>query len=70
MRLPQIRCSCSEIILKSTEEGESKIRSKVLVIKGESVFAVCKGCNAEVELPLKVDNEAANPPLFIKGYKK
>lgn len=69
MRLPQIKCSCSEIVLKSLDE-ESKIRSKIVVIKGDSVYAICKGCNAEVQLPLKVSEEKANPPLFIKNYKK
>lgn len=67
MRLPQIRCSCTELVLKSVD-GESKIRSKILVIKDNEVYAVCKGCNKEVRVPLRLDEEAANPPLFIKDY--
>ena len=66
--VPQIRCSCSELILKSVED-ESKIRSKVLIINDLGVFAVCKGCNKEVKLPLQVDKDSINPPLFIKKYK-
>lgn len=69
MRLAQIRCSCSEIVLKSMGL-ESKIRAKVLIIKDNQVFAVCKSCNHEVLVPLQVDTTAANPPLFIKNYKK
>lgn len=67
MHLAAINCKCSEVVLKS-HNGESKIRSKVLVIKDNSVYAVCKGCNQEVKLPLHVDENAANPPLFIKDY--
>lgn len=69
MRLSQIKCSCSEIVLKSVGDNESKIRSKILVIKGDEVFAVCKGCNKEVQVPLQLDRDVANPPLFIKDYK-
>ena len=69
MRIPQITCSCSEIVLKSVD-GESKIRSKILVVKNDSVFAVCKGCNKEVKLPLVVDQSEVNPPLFIKDINK
>jgi len=68
MRLMQIRCQCSEIVLKALDQ-ESKIRSKIIVIRDGEVFAVCKGCNSEVSLPLQV-NEKSNPPLFIKNYKK
>lgn len=49
-----IACPCSEIIMKS--QGEvSKIRSKILIIKGNSVCAVCKSCGFEIPVPLKVD---------------
>jgi hypothetical protein len=67
MRLSPIRCSCSEVVLKSSSY-ESKIRSKILVIKGDSVFAICKGCSKEVRLPLQVDKDVVNPPLFIKDH--
>lgn len=67
MHLPTLRCSCSEIVLKSVD-GESKIRSKILVIKGDSVYAICKGCNKEVKVPLQIDKDVVNPPLFIKDY--
>ena len=67
MRLPQLRCQCNELILKSLDGENPKLRSKVLVIKGDSVFAVCKGCSAEVRVPLKLDEELINPPLFIKS---
>lgn len=69
MRLPQVRCSCSEIIVKSTGDT-SKIRSKILIVRGEKVFSICKGCNSEVEVPLEVSKDALCPPLFIKNYQE
>ena len=65
MRLPQITCKCSEIVMKSIG-SESKIRSKILVLREGSVFAVCKGCSQEILVPLKVVAEEVNPPLLIK----
>ena len=67
MRIPQLKCKCNEIVLKSLDGEDSKIRSKVLVIKGTEVFAICKGCSSEVRVPLKLDEEFINPPLFIKN---
>lgn len=67
MRIPQLKCKCNEIVLKSLEGEDSKIRSKVMVIKGGEVFAICKGCSSEVRVPLKLDEELINPPLFIKN---
>lgn len=67
MRIPQLKCKCNEIVLKSLDGEDSKIRSKVLVIKGDEVFAICKGCSSEVRVPLKLDEEFINPPLFIKN---
>lgn len=63
----QLRCPCNELILKSLEGEDMKIRSKVLIIKGDAVFAVCKGCSSEVRVPLKLDEELVNPPLFVKN---
>ena len=67
MRLPPIQCSCSALIVKS--DKEVKIRSKIMLVKDEGVFAVCKGCGEEIKVPLKVDDKALYPPLFIKKYK-
>ena len=57
-----LRCKCSEVIVKSQGDTE-KVRAKILIIKGNRVFAVCKKCNAEVPLPL----EKAAPVAVEKG---
>lgn len=58
-------CVCSEVVMKSTD-GVEKVRAKILIIKGNSVFAVCKSCGQEVQVPLQrsitVD---AGPPLIL-----
>lgn len=51
MILPQIKCVCSEIIVKSQGDS-SKIRSKIIIIKNNQVFAVCKSCGREIAIPL------------------
>lgn len=38
-------------------ESEIKVRSKVTIFRGNSCFAVCKGCNTEVPIPLSLDHE-------------
>lgn len=36
-----------------SRSGEEVIRAKVLILKGDAVFAVCKGCGEEVPVPLQ-----------------
>lgn len=69
MRLPKITCSCLEVVVKA-HNSESKIRSKILLVKGTDVFAVCKGCGKEILVPLRAAPELMNPPLFIKENDK
>ncbi len=62
-------CPCGEVVLKDNGH-ETKIRSKVLVVKGQNAYAVCKGCGADFAVPLKMDPELvksmrSNPRLFI-----
>ncbi len=62
-----LSCACSEVVIKSREADEV-IRAKVLIIKGNSVFAICKNCNSEVELPLQKSNPAPKdlgPELYL-----
>lgn len=47
---------CGEIVIKSVG-NETKIRSKVLVVRDDQVIAVCKGCSSEIPVPLQVDEE-------------
>jgi hypothetical protein len=76
---PTLTCKCSEVVMKSRGTDEV-IRAKVLIVKGDQVFAVCKGCNTEVELPLmkavkptrkktqesKLESADAGPILILK----
>jgi hypothetical protein len=48
-----IHCSCGEVIVKSG--ADTKIRSKVLVVRDSRVLAVCKRCDQEVPVPLHLD---------------
>lgn len=66
-----IACACDEIIVKS-ENGVAKIRAKILVVRDNKVFAVCKSCNTEVQVPLvpaaiklELPATAAGPPLIL-----
>lgn len=60
-----IVCSCDEIIMKS--EGQiSKIRSRIMLLRDNGVFAVCKGCGTEVQVPLSKAAFQAGPPLILR----
>lgn len=65
--VPNITCPCSEIIMKS-EPGVSKIRSKILILKDNSAYAICKSCGFEVKVPLKIDDSFDNygPDLVLE----
>lgn len=67
---------CSELIVKSMG-NEIKVRAKVTIFRDNECFAVCKGCNGEVKLPIALDHESLeksftpqkNPYLYLnKGY--
>ena len=67
-----LHCRCGEVIIKSLE-SDTKIRSKIVVFKNGAAYAVCKSCDAEVKVPLQLDNDMlksmSNPksiPLYIK----
>lgn len=49
-------CKCDTVLLKSVND-ETKLRCKVLIFKGDKAFAVCKGCDTEIQVPLKIDEE-------------
>lgn len=54
-----LNCSkCDSQILKSN--GDSvKLRAKVIVVKDDATFAVCKGCNSEIQVPFVLDEALA-----------
>jgi ribosomal protein S27E len=58
--------NCSEVILKS-ENGTAKIRSKIMIVRDNSVYAVCKSCGTEVSLPLTpTPMVETGPPLILR----
>lgn len=63
--MKSIVCSCSEIILKSASDV-SKIRSRIMLVRGGNVYAVCKSCSAEVKVPLVLAPQDPGPALIIK----
>lgn len=70
-----LACSvCHEMVVKSVNE-ELKIRSKVLLVKDNNTYAVCKGCGSEIPVPLRLDADMAKslstrkkePRLYLKA---
>ena len=63
-----LTCRCGEVVVKSINDT-TKVRSKVLVFKGQGAYVVCKGCGCEHEIPLQLDRselrKSKNPKLFI-----
>lgn len=61
---------CHDLIIKS-QGNETKIRSKVLIFRGDSCYVVCKGCDNEVLAPLSFDEtimksiSSKHPALYI-----
>jgi len=52
-----ISCRCGEVILKSLDV-DTKVRGvKVVVFRDDGAYAVCKSCNAEVKIPLRIDTD-------------
>lgn len=50
-----ILCRCGEVLVKGLD-ADVKIRAtKIILFKDNVAFAVCKSCNTEVPLPLKLD---------------
>ncbi len=45
---------CGEVIIKSIGDS-TKIRAKILVVKSDQTYAICKGCDSEIPVPLRMD---------------
>jgi len=64
--------NCHEVVVKSMN-NEIKVRAKVILVRDDHTFAICKGCNAELEIPFSFDPELAKslantsgPRLYLK----
>ena len=63
MSFTHLSCpKCSEVIMKSAG-SDTKVRCRVLIIRGDDVYSICKGCNSEVRVPLILD---PGPPLVLE----
>lgn len=64
--------NCHEVVVKSMND-EVKVRAKVLLVRDDRTYAVCKGCDSELEVPLVFDMSlaksmvnTAGPRLYLK----
>lgn len=67
--------NCHEVVIKSVND-EIKVRAKVILVRDNQTLAVCKGCDAELEIPLTFDAAlakslayGAGPRLYLKEVK-
>jgi len=65
-----LTCKCGEVVVKSAN-GTTKIRNKMMVFKGGQSYAVCKGCGAEIPVPVKLEDAEISgigrqPRLFLR----
>jgi hypothetical protein len=65
-----LSCPCSEVIIKATGAGGGKVRGKVVILRTDGVYAVCKSCDSEVKLPLTWTRSLqpavdTGPPLYL-----
>ncbi len=51
-----ISCTCGEVIVKSLD-ADTKVRAKIVVFRNMDAYAVCKSCNSEVKIPLRLDTD-------------
>lgn len=58
-----MKCShCHEQLVKS-RDGVTKLRTKVLLFKGQKAFAVCRECSEEIELPNELFKSLFQEPI-------
>jgi ribosomal protein S27E len=68
-----ITCKCGEVVVKSAN-GTTKIRNKMMVFKDGRSYAVCKGCGAEIQVPVRLEpaeisDNNRRPKLFLQDRK-
>jgi hypothetical protein len=67
-----IFCPCGEVIVKSLD-NDAKVRAKIIVFRDDTAFAVCKSCNKEVKIPLRLDTDllkslsSKRVPLYVNS---
>lgn len=68
-----LTCRCGEVVIKSAN-GAVKIRNKMMVFRQGTAHAVCKGCGAEIAVPVELKKallevQRGNPKLFLQDRK-
>lgn len=60
--------NCHDVVLKSTSDT-TKLRCKLLVFKDGKSYAVCKGCDSEIEVPLSLDMSRVPTavPVYVRN---
>jgi ribosomal protein S27E len=63
-------CRCGEVVIRSVD-GVAKMRGKVTVFQKGQAYVVCKGCGAELNVPITLNQEellikSRTPKLFLK----
>lgn len=73
-----LACStCHELMIKSVN-GQLKLRTKIVLLSEDGeARAVCKGCNTEIPIPLKLDTDMVksmakgnSPRLYLSKFDK
>ena len=67
-------CGCGEILMKSNN-GTTRLRSKILIFKSGKAYAVCKKCGLELSVPVSLNerdllSNTRNPKLWVSGVSK
>jgi len=60
---------CGEQVLKSMPDGSAKLRSKVIILKGNTSVVVCKGCGSDIPFPLSIDDTLVKSMLKSSRLK-
>ena len=68
-----LTCKCGEVVVKSVN-GTTKIRNKMMVFKDGRSYAVCKGCGAEIVVPVTLEDrdikeKCRHPRLYLQDRK-
>lgn len=63
---PLLVCPCREIIVK-IQDGVTKVRSKILLFRDGKALAVCKRCDGEIAVPLRLTYESSTVSAASSG---
>jgi hypothetical protein len=47
--------NCNRIIVDTTNDGGVKVRSRMILIHGDTATAICPSCKTTISVPLMID---------------